>query len=290
MNLGQGRSAYVLRSISDVTSHMGGDLVASRQRCKPIMLIAAGRAALHVTASGPPEMSGSTNSSGSRISPISPCEHLRRGEAKPLMTGAAAGGASYCRRAAMDFRLSRAEVTELLNRWPQRRADDERRLFEAVQGELHRIAAGYMRRERRGHTLQPTALVNEAYLRLAADRGAAWDGRSHFFAIAARVMRQVLVDCARKRHAAKRPDARQRVSASHLADPAGGHDIDVLALHEALSDLAALDSRQADIVALRYFGGLTEQEVAVQKGLSAATIRREIASARCWLGHRMRGL
>jgi len=190
----------------------------------------------------------------------------------------------------MGARLSKADVTALLNRWQERRPDEEQELFEAVQGELHRIAEGYMRRERHAHTLQPTALVNEAYLRLVGDRPTAWEGRTHFFGIAAHVMREVLVDCARKRRAAKRPDARKRVSVSHLPDPAGGHDIDVLALHEALEDLAALDARQAEIVSLRYFGGLTEQEVALQKQLSPATIRREVASARFWLGQRMREL
>jgi RNA polymerase sigma factor (TIGR02999 family) len=147
-----------------------------------------------------------------------------------------------------------------------------------------------MRRERADHTLQPTALVNEAYLRLIDQQRVQWEDRAHFFGIAARVMRQVLIDYARKHHAEKRgrrgpADGSVRT----LADPAQGPDLNVLALHTALSELAELDPRQAEIVELRYFGGLTEQEVAMVIHLSPATVRREIATARCWLGHRMRG-
>jgi RNA polymerase sigma-70 factor (ECF subfamily) len=147
-----------------------------------------------------------------------------------------------------------------------------------------------MRRERQDHTLQPTALVNEAYLRLIKEREVRWEDRAHFFGIAARVMRQILVDHARKRHARKRGmGARTDRSVSKLADPSSGQDLDVLALHDALDELAVLDPRQAEIVELRYFGGLTEQEVATVKMLSPATIRREVAAARFWLGRRMKG-
>ena len=183
--------------------------------------------------------------------------------------------------------LSKAEVTGLLREWRgSGRVDD--RLIRAVQGELRRIAAGYMRRERPDHTLQPTALVNEAYLRLV-DSDVTWEGRGHFYGIAARVMRQILVDHARKHQAAKR-GAGRRVdkSVSKVADPAGGGDVDVLALHLALDELARLDPRQAQIVELRYFGGLTEEEVARAMDLSPVTIRREVASARFFLGRKMR--
>src|SRR5262245_47705898 len=147
-----------------------------------------------------------------------------------------------------------------------------------------------MRRERPDHTLQPTALVNEAYLRLIDQQRTQWKDRAHFYGIAARVMRQVLVDYARKRRADKRGLlARSNRSVSKLADPARGPDLDALALHDALSALAGLDPRQAEIVELRYFGGLTEEEVAAVMHLSPATIRREIAAARFWLGHRMQG-
>ena len=182
------------------------------------------------------------------------------------------------------------DVTALLERWSSGTADDRERLFEAVQHELRRIAAAYMRRERTDHTLQATALVNEAYLRLVDATRVRWDDRAHFYGIAARVMRQILVDHARRRQAGKRQgQARSDRSLSKLAAPAGGPDLDVLALHEALTELAALDQRQADIVELRYFAGLTEEEVAKVKAVSPATIRREIATARFWLGRRMRG-
>lgn len=160
----------------------------------------------------------------------------------------------------------------------------------ALQGELRRIAGAYMRRERQDHTLQPTALVNEAYLRLFKERPIQWEDRTHFFGIAARLMRQILVDHARKRRARKREmGVRVDRPVLTLADPSSVQDIDVLTLHDALNELAVLDPRQAEIVELRYFGGLTETEVARVKTLSPATIRREVAAARFWLGRRMQG-
>jgi RNA polymerase sigma factor (TIGR02999 family) len=146
-----------------------------------------------------------------------------------------------------------------------------------------------MRRERRDHTLQPTALVHEAYLRLIRQPDVCWEDRAHFFGIAARVMRQILVDHARKRGAEKRKMLRADRSVSQIVDPSSGQDLDVLALHEALNEMANLDPRQAEIVELRYFGGLTEEEVATVKKLSPVTIRREIAAAKFWLGRRMKG-
>jgi RNA polymerase sigma factor (TIGR02999 family) len=182
------------------------------------------------------------------------------------------------------------DVTALLAHWRQGKADGQNRLFSAVHGELRRIAAGYMRRERPDHTLQPSALVNEAFLRLAGDRRVPWEDRAHFYGIAARVMRQVLVDHARKRAAGKRGTrANAHQSLSKIAAPGAGPDLDVIALHDALTELAALDARQAEIVELRYFGGMTEEEVATVKMLSPATIRREVAAARFWLGRRMQG-
>jgi RNA polymerase sigma factor (TIGR02999 family) len=190
----------------------------------------------------------------------------------------------------MRARTPTDDLTAQLRHWESGTYADRERLFAALQGELRRIAGAYMRRERQDHTLQPTALVNEAYLRLIKEPGVTWQDRGHFFGIAARVMRQILVDYARKRRARKRGlGARADRSVSTLADPSGGQDIDVLALHEALNDLAVLDPRQAEIVELRYFGGLTEAEVATIKALSPATIRREVASARFWLGRRMKG-
>src|SRR6516162_3861983 len=182
------------------------------------------------------------------------------------------------------------DLTELLGRWGTGTPEEQERLVAAVESELRRIAAAYMRRERGEHTLQPTALVNEAYLRLVNERDVRWEDRAHFFGIAARLMREILVDHARKRRAGKRGLlARVDRSISKLADPSTGPDLDVLALHDALTALATLDPRQAEIVELRYFGGLTEEEVAGIKKISPATVRREVAAARFWLGRRMKG-
>lgn len=164
------------------------------------------------------------------------------------------------------------------------------RLMAVVQGELRKLAASYLRRERPGHTLQPTAVVNEAYLRLVPQRKVHWENRAHFFGIAARMMRRILVDHARKKRAAKREGFEgDPVSLSQVADPAGGQDVEVLALHDALSDLAALDARQAEIVELRYFGGLKIEELSVALGVSESTIKRELTTATAWLRHRLQG-
>jgi RNA polymerase sigma factor (TIGR02999 family) len=183
--------------------------------------------------------------------------------------------------------LSKADVTALLRRWREDGGAPDDRLIRAVERELRRIAAAHMRRERAGHTLQSTALVNEAYLRLV-EADIAFESRAHFYRIAARVMRRILVDHARKHRAAKRGAGRRAdVSVSMVADPGGGGDIDVLSLHLALEDLAKEDPRQAEIIELRYFGGLTEEEVARAMDLSPVTIRRQIASAKVWLRHRI---
>ena len=180
------------------------------------------------------------------------------------------------------------DVTVLLDQWRQGSPDADERLMEVVQGELRRLAASYLRRERAGHTLQPTAVVNEAYLRLMRQRRVHWENRAHFFGIAAKMMRRVLVDHARRKRAGKREGfSGDPVSLSQVADPAGGQDIDVLNLHDALDALAALDARQADVVELRYFGGLKIEEIAKAIGVSPATVKRELTTATVWLRHRM---
>lgn len=179
-------------------------------------------------------------------------------------------------------------VTGLLQDWRLGSPDADERLVRAVYGELRHLAASYLRREGGGHTLEPTAIVHEAYLRLRPQRHLLWHNRAHFYGIAARMMRRVLVDHARRRHALKR-GAGERVTVSHVADPHVVGDVDILALHEALTDLASLDARQAEIVELRFFGGMTVEEVGAALHLSPATIKRELASARVWLQHRMRG-
>jgi len=188
----------------------------------------------------------------------------------------------------MAMKSPREDLTTLLGKWQNGNPEDRERLFEAVHGELRRTAGAYMRRERGDHTLQPTALVHEAYLRLIGNEDAHWEDRAHFFGVAARVMRQILVDHARKRGAGKRKMDRADLSASAIADPGGGQDLDVLDLHDALDEMASFDPRQAEIVELRYFAGLTENEVAALKQLSPVTVRREIAAARFWLGRRMK--
>jgi RNA polymerase sigma factor (TIGR02999 family) len=189
----------------------------------------------------------------------------------------------------MSVQTPRDDLTTLLGRWRTGTPDDRERLLVAVHGELRCTAGAYLQRERRDHTLQPTALVHEVYLRLIRQPDVCWEDRAHFFGIAARVMRQILVDHARKRGAEKRKMLRADRSVSQIVDPSSGQDLDVLALHEALNEMANLDPRQAEIVELRYFGGLTEEEVATVKKLSPVTIRREIAAAKFWLGRRMKG-
>jgi len=159
------------------------------------------------------------------------------------------------------------------------------RLMPLVYDELRRIADRYIRRERAGQTLQATALVNEAYVRLANERPREFANRTHFVAIAALSMRQILVEKARRRNAAKRGGAPHRITLDdrNLDAASTPMDIDVLALDEALTRLAALDAEQARIVELRYFGGLTVEETADALGSSPATVKRHWAMARAWL-------
>ena len=160
-------------------------------------------------------------------------------------------------------------------------------LMPLVYDELRRIAAGYIRRERPGQTLQATALVNEAFVRLAAEKPRPFANRTHFLAIAALSMRQILVQRARARKAAKRGGAPQRVTLDERLMSAEGPTVDILALDEALTRLAALDEEQAHIVELRYFGGLTVEETAEAVGTSPATVKRQWAMARAWLKRAM---
>jgi len=159
------------------------------------------------------------------------------------------------------------------------------RLLPLVYDELRRLAGGYLRRERPGQTLQATALVHEAYVRLVKPGDRPWTGRTHFLAIAAVSMRQVLVDRARRRHAAKRGGARQRITLDDglLPAPAPDAGVDLVTLDRALTELAALDPQQARIVELRYFGGLTVEETAEVLNVSPATVKRHWTLARAFL-------
>jgi RNA polymerase sigma factor (TIGR02999 family) len=156
-------------------------------------------------------------------------------------------------------------------------------LLGLVYDELRRLAAWQMRAEREDHTLQPTALVHEAYLRLAGRPDPHWENRAHFFAVAAQVMRHVLVDHARARNAGKRAGAKTHVALDEALDVASGQDVDVIALHDAVERLAAVDPRLARVVEMRYFGGLTVPEVAEVTGMSRVTVEREWVTARAWL-------
>ena len=163
-------------------------------------------------------------------------------------------------------------------------------LLPLVYQELRRLAASYLRRERPGYTLQPTALVNEAYLRLLKDRPDRWQNRAHFCAIAAHSMRQILIERARARDAQKRGGARARVTLDDALVAGGDRSIDLVALDEALERLAAENERQAKIVEMRYFGGLTVEEVAEALEISPATVKRHWTVARAWLARELEGL
>lgn len=153
-----------------------------------------------------------------------------------------------------------------------------------VYDELRRLAAGYLRRERAGQTIQATALVHEAYLRLVAEQAHHWKNRTHFLAIAALSMRQILVERARRRNAAKRGENPERITLDErLLASAQGPSVDIIALDAALDRLAALDAHQARIVELRYFGGLTVDEIAETLDISPATVKRHWTLARAWL-------
>ncbi len=183
---------------------------------------------------------------------------------------------------------TRAEtVTDLLQSWGRGDVSARDQLLPLVYRELKRRAAGYLRRERRSHTLQPTALVHEAYLRLAGQNRVAWQNRAHFFGIAAQIMRRILIDHARERLAAKRPEAAVRVLLDEGIGASHPIDCEVLLLNQALEELSQLDPRQAQIVELRYFGGMTEEEVATVLSLSRATVTREWQTARAWLFRRI---
>jgi RNA polymerase sigma factor (TIGR02999 family) len=178
-----------------------------------------------------------------------------------------------------------ADVTMLLAAWRAGDATAGDRLLQIVYDELHRQAARAMRREDSAHTLQATALVNEAYLRLVDQRRMEWRNRAQFFGIAAQVMRRILVDHARARHAGKRGAGGRAVSLANVdgAVDGSGDEVDLLALHDALERLGSLDPLQARLVELRYFAGLSIDETAEALEISASTVKREWVVARAWL-------
>ena len=174
------------------------------------------------------------------------------------------------------------DVTELLNAWSQGDPGALDRLIPLVYSELRKLAHHYLRAERSA-TLQSTALVHEAYLRLVKQEPMDWQGRTHFFGVASRLIRQVLVDQARKRNAARRGSGDLRLVLQESVDGAPPEEVDLLRLDDALNGLARLDERQSRIVELRFFGGLSVEETAAALGISERTVKREWASAKAWL-------
>jgi RNA polymerase sigma-70 factor (ECF subfamily) len=184
---------------------------------------------------------------------------------------------------------SAKEISRLLKEWGSGNQAAFDSLFTLVYDELHLLASRYMRRESAGHTLQTTALVNEAYLKLATDPAATWENRLHFFAVAATVMRHILVDHARARNAAKRGAGADKVSLDKVAVISAARGEELLALDEALKDLAQFDPRQSQIVELRYFGGLTLEETAEFLRISTNTVSRDWKAAKAWLYQHING-
>ena len=180
-------------------------------------------------------------------------------------------------------------VTQLLADW----GDGDQAALEVltplIHDELHRVAARYMAGERPGHILQATALVNEAYVRLVDWKEVRWQNRAHFFAVAAQIMRRVLVDVARTRGRAKRGRGQLHVSLSEAADVPDARSVDLVALDDALKSLEALDARQSRVVELRFFGGLSLEETAHVLDVSVGTVRRDWSLARAWLYRELSG-
>jgi RNA polymerase sigma factor (TIGR02999 family) len=175
------------------------------------------------------------------------------------------------------------DITQLLHDLKGGDSAAEHLLLPIVYAELHRLAGALMRRERTGHTLQATALIHEAYLQLIDQRDKDWQNRVHFFAVAAQVMRRVLVDHARTRRAAKRGGAYRKVSLDEALTLTNEQSDEIVAIDEALSRLACLDPRQGRVVELRFFGGLTEDETAHVLGIASRTVKRDWRVAKAWL-------
>jgi RNA polymerase sigma factor (TIGR02999 family) len=175
------------------------------------------------------------------------------------------------------------EITQLLMAWGDGDKQALDRLMPFVYNELRRLAKNYMRNQRSDHTLQTTALVNEAYLRLIDSSQVRWQNRTHFFAISAQLMRRILVDFARAKKANKRGGDNQKITFDEQLPVSEEKESDLLALDEALQELALLNARQAQIVEMRYFGGMNEKEVAEALEISTRTVRRDWSVARAWL-------
>ncbi len=180
-------------------------------------------------------------------------------------------------------------VTRLLRQWQSGEANALEELAPLVYHELRRIASGFLRREREGHTLQPTALLHEAYLRLVDQREKDWKSRAHFYGVAAHLMRLILVDYARSKARLKRGGEVQRVDWNEAISSSAARPAMLAALDDALSELEKLDPRKGRVVELRYFGGYTIEETATMLSVAARTARRDWVVARTWLKGRLRG-
>jgi RNA polymerase sigma factor (TIGR02999 family) len=179
-------------------------------------------------------------------------------------------------------------VTQLLLKWNDGDPKALERLMPVVYSELRRLAANYLRRERQNHTLQPTALVNEAYLKLVNQRQSHWQNRAQFFGVAAQLMRRILVDHARQHKATKRGGpSQERLSITNVEALSATPEVDLLALHEALEELTELDPQQGRIVELKFFGGLSIEETAEVLGIGHATVERDWKMARAWLRRKL---
>ena len=179
-------------------------------------------------------------------------------------------------------------VTQLLKKWSEGDETALEQLMPLVYSELRRLASNYLRRERQNHTLQPTALVNEAYLKLVDQRNPRWQNRAQFYGVAAQMMRRILVDHARQNKAVKRGGSdQQKLSITSAGQLGEKPDIDLLALHEALEELKTFDSQQERIVELKFFGGLSIEETAEVLGIGHATVERDWKMARAWLRRKL---
>jgi RNA polymerase sigma factor (TIGR02999 family) len=179
------------------------------------------------------------------------------------------------------------DITTLLHAWADGDETALEQLLPLVEAELRRMARGYLRRERQGHTLQPTALVNEAFMRMLDARHLRWNDRSHFMSIAARLMRRVLVDHARARTAQKRAFTAADIAVDAAIATSDATSVNVIAVDRALEALAAVDARQARVVELRFFGGLSVEETADVLHLSTETIKRDWRLAKVWLSREL---
>ena len=181
------------------------------------------------------------------------------------------------------------QITQLLAEWSDGNQAALDELYPLVYNELHRLARRYMSRERKGHTLQATALINEAYVRLVDQKNVHWANRSHFFAISAQIMRRILIDHARRHAYAKRGGGAQQVSLDDVAMVARDLSSDLVQLDEALKTLAKMDARRCHVVELRYFGGLSNEEIAGVLKVSENTVTRDWNLARAWLYQHLSG-